>query len=309
MIVPKISVIILTYNRSKLLPRAIKSVLNQKFSDFELIIVNNASTDNTDEVIRSFSDKRIIYKKNKENNTFGGRNIGIDAARGEYIVSLDDDDEFASDALEIISKKVKELSPDGIKMFWFDCVDVESGRPSGSGVEKEGYVSYKDNLCGKITGDYQIVIDRNAIGGNRYNPNFWGAMQNNFLLKLHRNNKAFYTPKVTCNLYREHGVRISNPEVSLLNNVPQIVLSMKDFIEEYGEELKVSCRKNYGRRLAFLGSYQILNGEKREGRMNVLKSLRFHFSLAHFFMFFISFILNKDQIRSVYLFLLKLVRL
>ena len=62
--IPKISVIILTYNRDKLLPRTIKSVLDQTFSDFELIIVNNGATDNTEKVIKSFNDKRVkIYKR------------------------------------------------------------------------------------------------------------------------------------------------------------------------------------------------------------------------------------------------------
>ncbi len=302
---PKISVIILTYNRAKLLPGAIKSVLNQTFSDFELIIINNASTDNTEEVIKSFNDPRIIYKENTENNVLRARNIGFDLASGKYVVPLDDDDEFLPDALETISNKFAELSPKGVKILFFDSIDVESGEYSGYGIREEGYVSYKDYLCDKIKGDYVLAICRDTIGNNRFNPDSWGAMQDTLFMKLYRNNKIFYTPKIVRKMYREHGSRISHPEVSLLNNIKPIVISLKDFLEEHGEELKIFCPKCYGQRLAFLGSYQILNGDKQEGRNNVLKSFKFHFSFAHCSMLFLSFILNKNQTKFFYLLFLK----
>jgi len=299
---PKISVITLTYNRAKLLPRAINSVLNQTFSDFELIVVNNASTDNTEEVIKNFNDKRIVYKKNKENKPLGGKNMGLDAARGKYVIFLDDDDEFLPDALETISTKFAELSPKGVKILWFDGIDAESGKYTGFGIREEGYVSYEDNLCGKITGDYQMAMDRDAIGNNRFNPNFWAGMLNMLWLKLYRDNKAFHIPKIIIKAYREHGgSRISNPEASLLKYMPQIILTSEAFLKEYGEEIRRCCPKVYGQNQALLGFYQILNGEKIEGRNNIRKSFKFVFSLKYRLLFLISFFLNKNQIKSFYL--------
>ncbi len=99
---PKISVIISTYNRANLLPRTIKSVLNQTFQNFELIIIDDASTDSTEEVVKSFNDSRVIYIKNKKN--WGGparpKNIGIEKAQGEFVAFLDDDDEWLPQKLE-----------------------------------------------------------------------------------------------------------------------------------------------------------------------------------------------------------------
>jgi glycosyltransferase involved in cell wall biosynthesis len=298
---PRISVYILTYNRAKLLPRAINSVLNQTFSDFELIIINDASPDNTDEVVNGFDDKRIIYKKHDKNTgLFGAANTALDMAKGKYIIFLTDDDEFLPDALEVIDNKFRELSPKGIKILWFDCVDAESGKYSGSGIRKEGYILYEDYLCNKISGDYWMAIDRDAIGDNRYDARLWGTMASVFLIRLHKNNKAFYVPKTICKLYREHGEsRMSEPETSLLKYIPKIVLTMKVFLKEYGDDTKSLCSSCYGQRLASLGFYQILNNEKREGRSNVFKSFNFHFSPAHFAVFLLSFILTVKQLKYV----------
>ena len=100
---PKVSVIIPTYNRAGFLPRAIKSVLNQIFQDFEIIVVDDGSTDNTEQVVRNFQnrDKRIKYIWQEQS---GGpskpKNTGIKAARGRYIAFLDSDDEWFPEKLE-----------------------------------------------------------------------------------------------------------------------------------------------------------------------------------------------------------------
>ena len=81
-----VSVIIPTHNRATFLRAAVRSVLNQTFQDFEIIIVDDASRDNTDEVVRGFCDNRI---KHVRRDTSGGdavaRNLGIISSEGEYI--------------------------------------------------------------------------------------------------------------------------------------------------------------------------------------------------------------------------------
>jgi glycosyltransferase involved in cell wall biosynthesis len=298
---PKISIMLLTYNRAKLLPRAIKSVLNQTFSDFELIIINNGAIDNTDEIVKSFNDRRIVYKKFEKNQgILGGFNAAFDLATGKYVTNLSDDDEFVPDAFETFSDKFDELSPKGIKMLWFDCIDVEAKRYSGSGLKKEGYVSYDDYLCNRITGDYQAVTDRDVIGNNRFNPDTSGLMTDIFGLKCHRNNKAYHIPKIVCKLYREHGEsRASMEETLLSNEIPRIVFTMKYFIKEYGKEMREKCPKCYGKRLASLGFYQILNREKKEGRINALKALKYRFSFFHLCLYIFSFVLTSSQIKYI----------
>ena len=111
---PAVSVIIPTYNRAHLLDRAIESVLDQTYQDFEIIVVDDASVDETEEVVISFADDRINYIRHQKNK--GGssaRNTGIKAAKGEFIAFLDSDDEWLAekpkkqiDKFKMSSKKV-----------------------------------------------------------------------------------------------------------------------------------------------------------------------------------------------------------
>jgi glycosyltransferase involved in cell wall biosynthesis len=115
---PLISVVIPTYNRAKLLTqRAIPSVLNQTYSNLEVIIVGDHCTDNTEELVRSIQDKRIIFynlpRRSKYPKDPYGRwlisgsaplNKALELAKGKWIAPLDDDDEFTPDHLEELLK-------------------------------------------------------------------------------------------------------------------------------------------------------------------------------------------------------------
>lgn len=98
---PTVSVIIPTYNRVHLISRAIRSVLDQSYQDFEIIVVDDDSTDNIEEVVKSFKDKRIKFVKHEKNKGGGAaRNTGIRVAQGELIAFLDSDDEWLPEKLE-----------------------------------------------------------------------------------------------------------------------------------------------------------------------------------------------------------------
>jgi glycosyltransferase involved in cell wall biosynthesis len=98
---PRVSVVIPTHDRAHLLHRAITSVLRQIFTDFEILVVDDASTDGTDAVVASFRDRRIRWLPL---STRGGpgrtRNYGMHAARGDLIAFLDSDDEWLPSKLE-----------------------------------------------------------------------------------------------------------------------------------------------------------------------------------------------------------------
>jgi glycosyltransferase involved in cell wall biosynthesis len=97
---PVVSVVIPTYNRPQFVRGAVRSVLAQTFLDFELIVIDNGSVDDTSNVIRSFDDPRVRCVRIEINNGVSpARNRGIELARGEFIAFLDDDDEWLPDKL------------------------------------------------------------------------------------------------------------------------------------------------------------------------------------------------------------------
>lgn len=98
---PAFSVVLATYNRSSLVGRAIRSVLNQTFTDFELIIVDDGSADETSKVVQSFDDNRIKYVQLAENvGQPAAKNIGLRRTQGKYLTIIDSDDEFLPGFLE-----------------------------------------------------------------------------------------------------------------------------------------------------------------------------------------------------------------
>ena len=112
---PKVSVIIPIYNAMQYLHRTISSILSQSFQDFEIICINDNSTDNSSEVLKEFSskDKRIKIINNVKNvGSALSRNIGIDSAEGEYIYFIDADDYIDEKYLECMIDKIEKQKCD-----------------------------------------------------------------------------------------------------------------------------------------------------------------------------------------------------
>ncbi len=106
---PYFSVIIPTYNRENFLATAVNSVLGQTFQDFELIIVDDDSTDQTEQLIKALKDKRLKYIKIDHRGVSAARNTGIQHSRGQFISFLDSDDIFKGTKLEITYKYIQDF--------------------------------------------------------------------------------------------------------------------------------------------------------------------------------------------------------
>lgn len=103
------SIVIPTYNRADKIGRAIHSVLDQNFTNYELIIVDDGSTDNTKEVVNSFQDERVNYYLIQNAERGAARNFGAKKGVGKYLTFLDSDDEIDKTHLKIASEKTKSF--------------------------------------------------------------------------------------------------------------------------------------------------------------------------------------------------------
>jgi glycosyltransferase involved in cell wall biosynthesis len=110
---PKVSVIIPTYNRARFLPNAIKSIIDQKYDNLEIIIVDDGSTDNTQSIVNSLREKcsKIVFCHNaRSKGPSGARNTGILISTGNYLSFLDSDDVWLSGHLTTGVKVLNEPS-------------------------------------------------------------------------------------------------------------------------------------------------------------------------------------------------------
>lgn len=106
---PRVSVMMGVYNSSRYLRKAIDSVLAQTFRDFELVIINDGSTDESEEIVRSYDDPRIRYVLNETNiGIIPTRNKALALCRGEYLAILDSDDISMPERL---ARQVEFLTP------------------------------------------------------------------------------------------------------------------------------------------------------------------------------------------------------
>ena len=106
---PFFSIIIPVYNKETFLENTIKSVLQQSFTDFELIIINDGSTDNSESKIKSFSDPRITYLKKENGGVSTARNLGIEMAAASYITFIDADDYWYPNFLEEMVSSIEQF--------------------------------------------------------------------------------------------------------------------------------------------------------------------------------------------------------
>ncbi len=129
-----VSVIMPSYNTAKFIPESINSVLSQTYTNWELIIVDDCSSDNTDEVVKPFlSDGRIKYLKNEKNSGAAvSRNYALREANGRYIAFLDSDDLWEKEKLE---KQIAFMEKNGYAFSYTDYIIIdENSEPVGQSV-------------------------------------------------------------------------------------------------------------------------------------------------------------------------------
>lgn len=123
---PKISIIIPTYEASKTLSVALESILEQSFTDYEILIIDGLSTDNTVEIAKSYNDKRIRIISERDNGIYDAMNKGIRLAEGEWIYFLGSDDRlYDCEVLNIIYQTIKN---NGWDVIYGDVVFAISGK-------------------------------------------------------------------------------------------------------------------------------------------------------------------------------------
>lgn len=208
---PLVSIIMPTYNRRNIIKKAIDSVLNQTYTNFELLIIDDGSDDNTVEFLNSFKDDRIIILSNKRNHGSSfARNKGLRNANGDIIMYLDSDNTWNSKYIETMVGAFIHL-PDADALYsgqylfkGYDCEKpyaIRFGAYNKSLLHNRNYIDI-NCFCHK-----RYVIDE--VGG--FDERIWRLIDWDLILRISNQMRIYSVPTILCNYY-EHDFkdRITN---------------------------------------------------------------------------------------------------
>ena len=205
---PKISVILATYNDEKYIRDAIDSILNQTHEDLELIIVDDGSTDSTYEIINSFQDTRVIYLKNGQNRGLPySLNRGLKHATGDYIARMDGDDISLPTRMEEQLRYLEEHKEVAI----CGCLWKSFGRSSHLDIQPEDMEGLKVKLLFYSPLAHSSWFIRASVireGNLKYNTSFRSSQDYEFLYRLQKEYNIACVQKVLLN-YRVHAKSIT----------------------------------------------------------------------------------------------------
>jgi glycosyltransferase involved in cell wall biosynthesis len=168
-----ISLLMPTYNREATLPRAIDSVLVQLWTDWELVIVDDGSTDGTEALIAKYTDPRVRYVKQPKNaGVTAARNRALDEARGEWIGMLDSDDELVPQALSTLMRVLSDVDAD-LDAISCNCKDSQTGKLTGRGLDHDQWLTVRISLE-RARGEHWGIFKKTLIGTRRFDPRIKG---------------------------------------------------------------------------------------------------------------------------------------
>jgi len=209
---PLVSIIIPTRNREKLLERALKSVLAQTYPNFECLVIDDASSDNTGNLVKSFTDKRIRYIYNENHtNASAARNIGLRISGGEFIAFLDDDDEWFPAKLEKQVNLFLSLPPGiGMVYTWMDYYDSAGKVITRHHPVLKGYVFPHVLDEQRLGGCPTLMVRRKvveAVGG--FDENLPRGNDGDFIRRVCLSYDVEYIPEVLVKVHVGHYDRIT----------------------------------------------------------------------------------------------------
>ena len=239
---PAISIVIPTYNRSEKLKRALESIIAQTFSNWEVIIVDNSSTDNTDEMLDGFNNYPIRVFKIRNNGIIAAsRNLGIRESVGEWIAFLDSDDWWHSNKLEVVVDNLSSNSD-----LYYHDLQVIKNHSMLSFYKKiinscQVKTPIYDNLIkfGNVIGNSSVVVRKSLIikiNGLSENPNLVACEDYDCWLRLSKITDNFkYIPEVL-GFYEINKLNTSSAELSLINLDCISLLHINPFVLKHGIE-------------------------------------------------------------------------
>lgn len=278
---PLITVGIPSYNHAAFLAEALDSVTKQTYSNLEIIVVENSSTDNTDEVLSHFKDPRIsVIKTNNGGSIAMSRNIVLNKSNGDWIAYLDSDDWWTLDKLDKCAKEFQ----DGVNIIYHDLIAVNGKKANNQGnnlgSRRLKKPVFKDLMInGNTIATSSVVVRKSILSevkGMNESKDLFGIEDFNTWLKISRITDGFKFINQELGFYRVHSSNISHAKKFTLP-----IEAYKEFLYLLSDKELRAMQHNYNyafTRLNYVnGNYSNIRKDlmvliKHGGVLNRLKS-------------------------------------
>jgi glycosyltransferase involved in cell wall biosynthesis len=265
---PYFSIVIPMYNREQFMRRALTSCLTQDFQDFEIIVVDDGSTDRSIEVVRSITDRRLqVICHGQNQGACPARNTGVAHSRAPWVVFLDSDDELLPGALQSIYQRSQEAAENiGALCFGYiyDTGVLSPDPPLSDQVwDYEQYIRALEFYYGKRM-DIAVIPRSNTFAQVKYPPG-----KGNELL-YHLNFSQRYLKKTCSGIIKRYNHDAANqltaPVISgIISNAPHLLRNAEAVLALHGESLARWAPRYFLQALAGLATLNFLTGRRRQG--------------------------------------------
>ena len=216
----RVSVIMASFNREHCIGRAIESIINQTFENWELIVVDDCSSDNTEEVVEAYtaSDERIIYLKLEKNlGCSGARNEGMKICTGEYITFLDSDDEYDPTKIEKQIKVFQESTDPKLGIVSCGAIDHRDGIEYNRRMPIRRNDYYRSLLAKRkrigVGSPFMMIPSSIIKGENKYfDPEMPAAIDWDIAVRICRDYTLDFVPEHLVLYHHHSGERMYNPD-------------------------------------------------------------------------------------------------
>lgn len=280
---PNVSVIIPTYNRANLIKRSIDSILDQTYTDFEIIIVDDGSTDNTNEIIEQYTDERIRYIRHKINKGApGAMNTGIKNSKGDFLSFQGSDDKWLPEKLQKEMLIFKESSSD-VGVVYSGIWSIEKNerkyKPDSNIQKKEGRI-HNELLKGNFVNGLSSIKKECFEKCGLFDENLFGLEDWELYIRISKNYEFRIVDEPLMIAYNAEG-NISSNYLKLFNAKKIII---EKHFKEFSKDKKVLAI-NYG----ILGSLLFLGEEEKKARGYFIDAIKLDFNLKYIFAYLLSY--------------------
>jgi glycosyltransferase involved in cell wall biosynthesis len=269
-----ISLVMAAFNRAHTLPRALDSVLAQSWQDWEVIVVDDGSTDDTAAVMARYADPRITLVRHPVNRgVTAAKNTGFDRCHGAWIATLDSDDALAPGALATLMRVVTEFDPT-LDAVSCNCVDSRTGRFSGRGWEADRYIDLAASLT-ETRGEFWGMFSARILGQHRFDERIAGRVAV-LWTRIHEGARWYYLHQGLRIYHTEGDDRLTARRTSNLKANPRQYRSFVVLTEEatdYLDKLKRWSPRQYGDVMSAAAVQFLASGDLRRTAKALARSV------------------------------------